>query len=603
MTNLCGWIGFSASRALPPGTADAMLSSCPPGPVSRHVGEQAFCATAGPAGRVLEQQGLMIALVGQPRWQRDPLEPEALARRLLTAYRDRGPACLEQLHGHFALAIADTARATLLLATDRLGVHPLAYQITADGVVFGSSLNSLRRHPDFIADINPQALFDYLYFHMVPSPGTIYRHTSKLQPAQYVLIEADRFDAGFYWQPEYTERGDSEDVLAAELRTHLHNAVDRCLDPDLAPTGAFLSGGLDSSTVTGVYAGLAEGPVQAYSIGFEAEGYDETPFARTSAEHFRAQLNTYYVTPGDVATALPLLARAYDEPFGNASAIGAYHCARFAREQGMRSLLAGDGGDELFAGNARYAKQKVFAVYDALPGALKRVLVEPLALHLPQGIPPLRKLRSYVEQARLPMPERMESYNFLHRTPLEEIFAADFLDGIDPDDPIRNIREAYQRADTDSMLKSMLHLDWKITLADNDLRKVSHTCQLAGIEVRYPMLDEELVEFSTRLPDRLLMRGLELRSFYKRSLRDFLPAATLDKSKHGFGLPFGIWMSEDRQLSELAHDSLAGFRQRGYLNPAYLDQLTSAHRDGHSAYYGVMIWVIMMLELWLQEHA
>lgn len=603
MTNLCGWIGFTPGRAQPPETVEAMLTACPLAPVNRQLRERSFCATAGPSGQVVESRGLLIALVGQPRWQREPLELEALAHRLAAAFHDRGPACLEQVHGHFALAIADTANATLLLATDRLGVYPLAYQITTDGVVFGSSLNSLRRHPDFIADINPQALFDYLYFHMVPSPGTIYRHTSKLLPAQYVLIEADRFDAGFYWRPEFRDRPDSETVLAAELKTHLHNAVERCLDPALTPTGAFLSGGLDSTTVTGVYAGLTEQQVQAYSIGFEAEGYDETPFARGSAEHFDARLNTYYVTPGDVASALPLLAGAYDEPFGNASAIGAYYCARFAHDQGMRCLLAGDGGDELFAGNARYAKQKVFSVYDALPRILRRSLVDPLTLHLPQGITPLRKLRSYVEQARLPMPERMESYNFLHRTPLQEIFAADFLDGIDPDDPIRNIRDAYRRADTDSMLKSMLHLDWKITLADNDLRKVSHTCQLAGLEVRYPMLDQELMEFSTGIPDRLLMRGLELRSFYRRSLRDFLPAATLDKSKHGFGLPFGVWMSEEKQLRELAYDSLAGFRQRGYLNPAYLDRLTDAHREGHSAYYGVMIWVIMMLELWLQEHA
>ncbi|BCO30243.1 asparagine synthetase B [Thiohalobacter sp. COW1] len=603
MTNLCGWIGFTAGRGQTTEMAEAMLSACPLTPVNRCVREPAFCATAGPAGQVVESRGLLIALAGQPRWQRETLEAKALAERLAGAFLERGPACLDQVHGHFALAIIDPARATVLLATDRLGIHPLAYQITADGVVFGSSLNSLRRHPDFIADINPQALFDYLYFHMVPSPVTIYRHTSKLLPGQYVLIEADRFDAGFYWHPEYRDRHDPEAALATELKTHLHNAVERCLDPALAPTGAFLSGGLDSSTVTGVYAGLTDSPVQAYSIGFEAEGYDETPFARTSADHFGARLNTYYVTPEDVTSALPLLARAYDEPFGNASAVGAYYCARFARDEGIRCLLAGDGGDELFAGNARYAKQKVFAVYDALPGILKRSLIEPLALHLPQGVPPLRKLRSYVEQARLPMPERMESYNFLHRTPLQEIFTADFLEGIAPDDPIRNIREAYQRADSDSMLKSMLHLDWKITLADNDLRKVSHTCQLAGVEVRYPMLDQELVEFSTGIPDRLLMRGLELRSFYKRSLRDFLPAATLEKSKHGFGLPFGVWMSEDQQLRELAYDSLAGFRRRGYLNPGYLDRLTDAHRDGHSAYYGVMIWVIMMLELWLQEHA
>lgn len=603
MTSLCGWIGFIAGQPLSQGTVNAMLSACPAAPAHRVSSERAFCATAGPSAQLYEEQGLLIALIGQPRWQREKLPLEALIHNLARSYREQGHQCLQQLHGPFALAIADSGHQTLLLATDRMGIYPLAYQITADGVVFGSSLNSLRQHPDFIADISPQALFDYLYFHMIPSPGTIYRHSSKLLPAQYVVIQQDKFDAGFYWQLPYQDSRDGEAALAAELKTHLHNAVERSLDSETKPTGTFLSGGLDSSTVTGVYTRLASEPVQAYSIGFHAEGYDETPFAQASADHFGASLNTYYVTQEDVAEALPLLARAYDEPFGNASAIAAYYCARFARAEGMHSLLAGDGGDELFAGNARYAKQKVFSVYDALPGILQRGLIEPVALHLPQGIAPLRKIRSYVEQARIPMPERMETYNFLHRTPLEEIFDPDFLGEIDPEDPIKNIRDAYLRADTDSMLKRMLHLDQKITLADNDLRKVSHTCQLAGIEVRYPMLDEELAEFSARLPDRMLMRGLELRSFYRRALKDFLAPVTLDKSKHGFGLPFGIWMTEDKRLRELAYDSLASFRNRGYINPGYLDHLVQSHRDGHSAYYGVMIWVIMMLELWLQAHS
>ena len=603
MTNLCGWIDFVPGRATDQTTADAMLSVYPQTPVSRRMRKQAFCATAGASGNTSETQGLLVALTGQPRWQHDNLEPEALAHRLATSFLEKGPACLEQIHGHFALVVIDPDNATLMLATDRLGIHPLAYQITPSGVVFSSTLNSLRKNPNFIADISPQALFNYLYFHMVPSPGTIYRHTSKLLPAQYALIRPGGFDAGFYWQPEFRDSREEETALATELKTHLHNAVDRSVQGAPGSVGTFLSGGLDSTTVTGIYASQSDTPVQAYSIGFQAEGYDETPFARTSAEHFRARLNTYYVTPADVAATLPILARAYDEPFGNASAIAAYHCARFAREQGIDCLLAGDGGDELFAGNARYAKQKVFSVYDALPRGLARHLIEPLALHLPRAIAPLRKLRSYVEQARLPMPERMESYNFLHRTALDNIFQADFLETVDTDDPIKNIRETYQQPATDSMLKRMLYLDWKITLADNDLRKVTQTCQLAGIEVRYPMLDEELVDFSTRIPDRLLMRRLELRSFYRRALGDFLPAATVDKSKHGFGLPFGVWMSEDGQLRELAYDSLAGFRRRGYLNPDYLDQLIDAHRSGNSAYYGVMIWVIMMLELWLQEHA
>jgi len=148
----------------------------------------------------------------------------------------------------------------------------------------------------------------------------------------------------------------------------------------------------------------------------------------------------------------------------------------------------------------------------------------------------------------------------------------------------------------------MMHLDLKNTLADNDLRKVNRMCQLGGVEVRYPLLDEQLVEFSGRVPVDLKIKGQELRYFFKHTLRDFLAPATLNKSKHGFGLPFGLWMQEYAPLRELANDSLKSFSQRGYIRTTYLDYLIGKQNSEHASYYGVMIWVIMMLEQWLQSH-
>lgn len=579
------------------------MEYCNPSPKRHTRHEHGFCGTAGHNTWLSQDQGCVLAITGRPRWEgHSSLQPDELSRRILEAYHRDGWRFLRRLNGSFSIAINDLRENTLLLAIDRVGSKSLSYQVTANGVLFGSTLNALRAHPDFIADVSPQAIYNYLYFHMIPSPGCIYRHTSKLLPSQFVLIKPDYVESGSYWVLEYTDSQEPEGVLADKLKQHLNTAVQRCVDN--SPTGCFLSGGLDSSTVTGCFQGLSDTPVTAFSIGFNAEGYDETPYARISADHFGAKLETYYVTPDDVLKAIPLLADHFDEPFGNASAIPAYYCALHARERGFESLLAGDGGDELFAGNARYAKQKAFSVYDGIPGAVRNCILEPLALHLPNAIPPLRKIRSYVDQARLPMPERMETYNFLHRTPLEDIFNKDlFLSIIDTENPISNIREAYNRTSSDSMLKRMLHMDLKITLADNDLRKVSQSCELAGMDVSFPMLDDDLVEFSATIPDSMLMRGFDLRSFYRRALTGFLPSATLDKSKHGFGLPFGVWMSEDRQLKELAYDSLTDFRKRDYMKSDYIDMLIESHRSGNSAYFGVMIWVILMLELWLQNHS
>ena len=240
-----------------------------------------------------------------------------------------------------------------------------------------------------------------------------------------------------------------------------------------------------------------------------------------------------------------------------------------------------------------------------MPRILRKGLVEPLAGGFPGGdaIMPVRKLRSYIRQASIPLPERMESYNFIYRQPLAEMFHPDFIATVDPDVPAAMLRDAYTRADTDHTVNRMLHLDMKFTLADNDLRKVSRMCEVAGVEVRYPLLDEALVDFSCRLPVHYKVRGRRLRWFFKEALKDFLPREIITKSKHGFGLPFGIWAMTHEPLRELVDETLQKFADRGYLQPSYIRNIRNQHASNHATYFGKMIWVMMMLELWLQEHA
>jgi asparagine synthase (glutamine-hydrolysing) len=305
-----------------------------------------------------------------------------------------------------------------------------------------------------------------------------------------------------------------------------------------------------------------------------------------------------------VSEAIPLIAAAYDEPFGNASAVPTYCCARMARADGKTLLLAGDGGDELFGGNARYAKQKLFEWYQLSPSALRDGLIEPLLLGPSwlQSVPLLRKARSYVQQARIPLPDRLETYNFLEREVLTDIFEPEFLKSVDPREPRNIAREAYRRAGARSPVNCMMHLDLKETLADNDLRKVNGMCELAGIEVRYPMLDDDLVAFSGRLSPAQKVKGLRLRYFFKEALKDFLAPETIVKTKHGFGLPFGLWLQRDAALRQIAVDNLVSFKRRGYVRPDYLDRLLDLHGSAHASYFGVMIWIIMMLEQWFCAH-
>ena len=579
--------------------ASKCLTTASPGVSKHHKMAEVAGHGVNTAPIVYQSAQFLVIIDGAPQWQDAELAELAknhgAAEALAAGFLRYGRSVLDKIHGPFACCLLEPDRRYALLAIDRVGIRPLTYYCENGLLVFGSQLDQIIAHPGVKTAIDPQAIFTYLYAHVIPSPGSIYSGVSKLQPGEFFEFNDGQRTRDFYWQLRYNDSAASKKELLAQLHAQLEQSVLACA-PD-QQTGAFLSGGLDSSTVTGIYQKIAGRPIDAFTMGFDADGYDEMGFARTVAAHFKVKLHEYYVTPADVLQAIPLIAQTYDEPFGNDSAVPAYYCAKFARELGMTRLLAGDGGDELFAGNSRYAKQKVFDLYRHVPGFAK-TLLEPVAFNLP----PLRKLKSYIEQANIAMPDRMETYNFLHRSPLAEIFSEDFLAQINPELPVQNLRNTYNRTSSDDLIKQMLFLDGKFTLADNDLRKVNRMCELAGIEVQYPMLQENLVEFAASIPSKWLMRGFELRSFYKEGMRDFLPKETLRKSKQGFGLPFGVWMSNDKDLKQFALASLESIEKRGFLNPAYIKNLIRLHQEGHASYYGIMIWILIMLEQWLSTH-
>ena len=547
------------------------------------------------------ENGLAAALMGRPGFDDDELALIARERGAVVAVAHGWLRHAERLprlmRGNFAFVVLEPLKKRACFALDRSGIERLCYAHRGNHLVFGSSAQQVASHPAVGRTVDPQAIYDYLYFHTIPAPRSLYRGVQKLLPGQIALLRNGHLETRFYWHADYAPVNADFGTHRTAFRTLLDQAA---RDADGPSTAAFLSGGTDSSTVVGALTAARGGPVDTFSIGFDAEGFDEMEYARCAAERYASRANEYYLKPADIVTAVPIIAREYDEPFGNNSAVPTYFCARAAREAGFERMLAGDGGDEIFGGNARYAKQGLFEYYDRLPALLRHGMIEPIARF--PGLSkrfPLSKLRSYVEQARVGLPLRLESYNFLHRTPLDRIFERDFIQAVDPSTADAALVEVYERTASDHYINRMMHLDLKFTLADNDLRKVGTMTEAAGVEVRYPLLDDRMVAFANHLPVDYKVRGQALRWFFKAALDDLLPEKIINKSKHGFGLPFGVWATQHAPLGELVGDSLADFKKRGWIQPAYLDHMLAMQRGPHASYYGVMIWVTMMLERWL----
>lgn len=550
-------------------------------------------------GHQFSQNNVTVATVGYGQIPKE-CSSVPLAEQLHQAYAADDLERLKSATGSFAYVIIDSDKKVLIAATDRMGRHPLYYKVENSNLYISSDLQGL----DITTpDMDPQGIYNYVYFRMIPSPCSIFQGVHKLPMSHGLYWRDGKPSVKRHWLPTFSETASqSQQDAQQSLRTVLKTAVADCYDAKI-PTGAFLSGGLDSSTVTGMLSEIADSQAQAFSIGFSAEGYDEMAYARITANHFGVKLHEYYVTPEDVVNALPKIAAAYDEPFGNSSALPAYFCAQLAASQGVQRLLAGDGGDEIFAGNERYVKQSLFAPYLSLPSGLRTHLIEPVLRSIPDALPLARKAKSYIEQANTPLPDRLQTYNFLHRHSAAEIFNPEFADHLKTELPLAMQRETWNAVSGASELNHMMYFDWQYTLADNDLRKVTHTCELAGVEVMYPMLDDQLLEFSCRLPSQWKIQGNNLRAFYKQALTGWLPDETIHKPKQGFGLPFGVWMETHKPLQDLAYQSLLELKKRHYFRADFLDHAIELHRNQHAAYYGELIWILMVLELWLVSHA
>jgi asparagine synthase (glutamine-hydrolysing) len=515
-------------------------------------------------------------------------------------FERKGSAATQDARNEFAVACIDT-RGRVLLATDRFARRPLC-------CAWRDPILCISPRADEVAGaqgtLDLQSIFSYLYLHVIPTPRTAYRGVYRLSPGHQATLGAEGLEVTAYWRPAFVEDGPHKfPPLRDEFRRLLETAVRDQMNCD--SVGSFLSGGTDSSTVSGMIGQIAGQPARTYSIGFDASGYDEMEYARITARHFGTVHHEHYVSPDDVVAAIPQLAAYYDQPFGNSSAVPAYYCARMARADGVTKLLAGDGGDELFGGNSRYAMQQFLELYSYLPDWLRGGLIEPALVRPPalRKIPVLKWAAGYARTAGVPMPDRLETHNLFGMLGFDSILTPEFIGGVDIAEPVRAQRDVYESCQAHTLINRMLAFDWKYTLADNDLPKVSLSAGLAGVSVGYPLLDDRLVDFSLKLPPDYKVRRFALRWFFKRALNDFLPQPVIKKKKHGFGLPFGVWMMRHSALREIATTSLHAFKRRGIVRREFIDDLLERRLAEHPAYYGEMVWILMMLEQWLGSSA
>jgi asparagine synthase (glutamine-hydrolysing) len=607
MSGLCGWFDVertvsSDSRVI--ATMAAPLSRFDESPVRSASASFGEVAAAGTDLDILQSDEQLVAVWGRLRFA--DVDLAALARErgvahaLAQGYARKGTDVLTALEGAFALALLDGRRGEAVLAIDRMGTRPLCYSVANGALVFGSTLDAISAFPAAAPTINTQAIYDYVYFHMVPGPDTIHAGRHRLLPGTFLRWRNGQVETRPYWEMRFVEEETRPfPDLKRDFLTALREGV-REASRD-RKVGAFLSGGTDSSTVAGMLGEVTGQPARTYSIGFEVRAYDEMEYARIAARHFGTHHHEYYVTPDDVVSAIPRIAAVHDQPYGNSSAVPTYYCAKLARDDGVDTLLGGDGGDELFGGNERYAKQYLYSLYSDLPRALRKGAIEPIMGLLPSsGI--TGKAQRYIHNASQPMPARYDNYNLLERVGPETVFTREFLDRVDRELPPTRMAQAYHSAHAQSLINRMLAFDLKYTLADNDLPKVARSCELAHVEARFPMLSDVLVAFSARLSPDLKLKRARLRYFFKEALRGFLPDEVIAKSKHGFGLPFGQWLQIHKPLQQLVGDSLQDLKRRGIVRPQLVDELLGELVQSHAGYYGTMAWVLMMLEQWFRQH-
>ena len=524
---------------------------------------------------------------------------------IVHAWEEWGESCVEHFRGMFAFAVWDRNQETLFLARDRLGIKPLFYAQLDDGFfIFGSELKSLKVDPRLGREIDPAAVEEYFTFGYIPEPRTIYRKVHKLSPGHSLTLRKGQITAApkQYWDVSFKPHAAmTEQDAGNELIERLREAVDIRMIAEV-PLGAFLSGGVDSSAVVGLMAGLSEKPVNTCSISFGDPKFNESAYAEKVARRFSTDHRVEQVDPDDFDL-IDHLADLYDEPYADSSALPTYRVCQLAKQQ-VTVVLSGDGGDENLAGYRRYRwhtyEERMRAM---LPPAIRQPLFGTLGRLYPKAdwAPRVFRAKSTFESmARDTLQGYMHSVSILSNQMRDQLFSDKLKRELQGYQAIEVFRRHAGQAPTDHPLSLVQYLDLKSYLVGDILTKVDRASMAHSLEVRVPLLDHHLVDWISGLPPEMKLRGSEGKYLFKKALEPMLPHDILYRKKMGFAVPLASWFRgplRDKVRNSLLSDEMLG---SGLFNERYLHTLVDHHQSGIRD-YSASIWTLLMFHSFLKK--
>ena len=523
---------------------------------------------------------------------------------ILRLYEDFGADCVQHLRGMFAFAIWDSVDESLFIARDRVGKKPLLYSHRPNGdLVFGSEFTALLEHPSISREIDHQAIDAYLSFSCVPAPMTAYKEIRKLEPAHWLRWKNGEIETRRYWRPDFSKKINLTEEEAIEETTRLLRESTSLRMISEVPLGAFLSGGVDSSTVVALMAQESSTPVKTFSIGFEEQDYSELKYARIVADHIGAEHHEFVVKP-DALEILPTLVEHYGEPYADSSAVPTYYVSRETRKH-VTVALNGDGGDESFAGYERYTAMRIAETYHKIPWFLRKPFVEfPMSLIPTSELKRsrVRDAKRFLRAASMPRVERYFQWNSaFDRTAKSELYTREFAAELNGHDAADVLGKWFKTANGSGIIDATMMVDQMTYLPNDLLVKVDIASMANSLEARSPFLDHKVIEFAATLPEKLKVSGTaDTKSFLKKVAARLVPREVIYRRKMGFGVPVGTWFRTE--MKDFVREALLSEKalNRGVVRPEairrYVDEHTESRQD-----HSFRLWTLLMLELWFQR--
>ena len=511
-------------------------------------------------------------------------------------YEEYGQDCVQHLRGMFAFALWDKAARKLLVARDRLGIKPLYYAAQSGGLVFASEIKSIVQDTRFQAKLNPAALSHYLSLKFVPAPDTLFEGIHSLPPGHLLTFQGGSLAIRKYWDFSFGQNSgaESEDDLVDALDERLRECVRMRLRSDVS-FGAFLSGGVDSSLIVGMMSRELNRPVKTFSVGFQSDGdeKDELPYAGIVAQRFGTDHHEIRVGPADLINNLSKVVWHLDQPIADQATVATYMLSQMASRH-VKMVLSGEGGDELFAGYARYSAERLAPLFALAPAALKLAVIRATdrAVGLRRPKIAIYALMQSDENRRL-----VSWFPLFNHDAKQELLRGTSLAGGIEQSTDEVVAAQLTHTDARDPLSRMLYADTKLWLPDYLLLRGDKLTMAASLEARVPLLDHKLVEFAASVSSRMKIRGLTRKHLLKRVAQRYLPDDIVKRPKKGFPIPVFRWLQNEGR--ELVRDHLTEqtIRKRGLYNPAPVEHLLNRFEQGESQ-FGPHVLGLLSIELW-----